>query len=146
MGDAVPIRSEPDTNSSGPLDARAQSIATTIKVLFNELPLPDQERVFAQLAEILRPIPAPRAGDVLGAVVYLLPKRSEWRVQELKKQIDDYGIEASAKEIYNALGYLTRKGKIKRIGHGLYSVDGAVMATMDDLGVGPPTRHEIDDT
>jgi hypothetical protein len=27
-----------------------------------------------------------------------------------------------------------------------YIVDGGLLETIEDLGVGPPTRHEIDDT
>src|SRR5690349_17245276 len=85
-------------------NARTQSIISTIKVLFSELPSAEQERVLDELTEILRPIPAPRAGDVLGALIHLLPKRPEWTVQELKQRIGEHGVEASPKEIYNALG------------------------------------------
>jgi hypothetical protein len=128
-------------------DARSDSIASTIRILFRELSLPYQERVLDDLTDILRPIPAPRAGDVLGAVIHLLAKSpsSEWSVRELKNAIDHHGIEATVKEIYNALGYLTRKRKIQRTGHGRYAVEGMQVVTSDDLG-GPPSRHEIDDT
>ena len=91
----------------------------------------------------MRPIRA-LAGDVLGAVIYLLPKRSEWSVQEIKKWIDDRGIEATATQIYNALGYLTRKQKIQRIGHGRYSIGGVPVVTSDDLGGAPSKDEEYD--
>jgi hypothetical protein len=129
-----------------PQNRRSDDFASTIKHLFTELPLAEKERVLAQLTEILRPIPAPRAGDVLNAVIHLLPRRTEWTVQELKSAICENQIEATDKEIYNALGYLTRKQKIQRVGHGRYMVDGVLVETVDDIGVGPPTRHEIDDT
>jgi hypothetical protein len=127
-------------------NARAESIISTIKILFGELSIADQKHLLTQLTEILRPIPAPRAGDVLSAVIHLLPKRPDWTVTELKQAIDRHGVEATPKEVYNALGYLTRKQKIQRVGHGRYMVDGALLETIDDLGVGPPARHEIDDT
>jgi hypothetical protein len=144
MADVLPIRKPLNAAESGFTDARAEGFALTIRQLFTELPLPDKERVHSQLTEILRPIPAPKAGDVLGAIIYLLPKRPEWSVQELKGLIDDYGIEATTKEIYNALGYLTRHSKIQRIGHGRYSIGGIPVITSDDLG-GAPSRNEEHD-
>jgi hypothetical protein len=65
---------------------------------------------------------------------------------DLKETVRAQGVSAEPKEIYNALGYLARKKKIKRVGHGKYIVDGSLVETIEDLGVGPPTRHEIDDT
>jgi len=145
MADIVQIPSTSERKSSAPANSRAESIVSTIKVLFSEIPVAEQERVLTDLTEILRPIPAPRAGDVLGALIHLLPKRAGWTVQELKQAIGEHGIAASPKEIYNALGYLTRKRKIQRTGYGRYAVEGMQVVTSDDLG-GPPSRHEIDDT
>jgi hypothetical protein len=143
MAKVVPLSI--DNQGARALPQRADDFISTIKFLFTELPLPDQERVLAQLTEFLRPIPAPRAGDVLGAVIHLLPKRPEWTVQELIDAVGAHNIEATAKEIYNALGYLTRKRKIQRMGYGRYAVEGIQVVTSDDLG-GPPSRHMNDDT
>jgi hypothetical protein len=94
---------------------------------------------------MIGPIPAPRAGEVLGTIVRLFRRGGDWTVHDLKRAISERGVEASSKEIYNALGYLARKKKIQRIGYGRYVVDGVEVVTADDLG-GPPSRHEIDDT
>lgn len=126
-------------------DARSDSIRATIKHLFSELPVEEQESLHVELYEILRPIPAPKAGDVLGAIIKFLPRKREWTVDDVKRNVDATGVSASPKEVYNALGYLTRKGRIQKAGYGRYIVDGLVFVTEDQLG-GAPSRHEIDDT
>jgi len=85
----------------------------------------------------------PMRGAVLGAVVQLLPRRTEWTVDGLKQEIAARGVEASAKEVYNSLGYLTRKKRIRRVGYGRYLIDGALLETADDLGL-DPARDEDD--
>lgn len=127
-------------------EERVERLVQAARTLIAELPPAEQERIFSELRKKLRPISAPQAGDVLGAIVRLFPRRPEWTVDGLKRDVQEEGISANAKQIYNALGYLKRKGKIQRVGHGRYIVDGALLETLEDLGAGPPTRHEIDDT
>jgi hypothetical protein len=145
MVEPVPLKSRKDRVDDDAHDERAVDFAATIRVLFKELSLADQEKVHSQLTEILRPIPAPRAGDVLGAVIHLFPKKAEWTVQELLAQLEAYGVAHTAKEVYNALGYLTRKQKIQRTGHGRYSIGGVSVVTSDELVEGPPSRFEEHD-
>lgn len=57
---------------------------------------------------------------VLYAVRELLSNHAEWTTTELKRQLCD----VSTKEIYNALGYLTRKRQVTRIGYGRYKKEG----------------------
>lgn len=127
------------------VDRRSEKIVEAIRVLITGLSAEEQERLLGEINAMLRPIPAPKAGDVLGAIVRLLPKQKNWTVEDLKHRISAQGVPASPKEIYNALGYLTRKKKIQRIGYGRYVVEGIPVFTSDDLG-GQPSRHEIDDT
>jgi len=124
-----------------PAGVCAENVVSAIKTLIAGLPRPEQERVLAELNKLVRPIPAPRAGEVLGAIVRLLPGRRDWTVDDLKRCIDAESVEARPKEIYNALGYLVRTGRIRRVGYGRYIVDGAELTTVDDLGL-PSTRHE----
>jgi hypothetical protein len=121
--------------------ARADNVVAAIKTLIAGLPRAEQERVLAEITKLVRPISAPRAGDVLGAIVRLLPARRDWKVEDLKRSIDAQRIEATPKQLYNALGYLRRTGRITRVGYGRYVVDGAELTTVDDLGL-PSTRHE----
>lgn len=137
-------RQVPQTANAS-MDAREESIVSTIRVLVNELPPEAQERVLTEIKEMIRPVSAPRGGEVLATIVRLFRKGDKWTVEGLKQAISERGVEASAREIYNALGYLTRKKKIQRVGYGRYIVDGVGVVTADDLG-GAPSRHEIDDT
>jgi hypothetical protein len=137
--------SEQDADKAA-AEQRAKSLASAIRTLIAELPAAEQEQLFAELRKKLRPISAPQAGDVLGAVVRLFPRQAEWTVEKLKEEVRQQGVPANDKQVYNAIGYLRRKGKIERVGHGRYMVEGALFETAEDLGIGPPTRHEIDDT
>ena len=125
--------------------ANRQKIADAIKLLLSTLPPEEQESVVREITEEIRPIPAPRAGQVLGAVLRLLPRRrtEEWTVEDIKQGVAEQGVPASDKEIYNSLGYLTRKKRIRRVGYGRYLVDGGLLVTADDLG-GEPVRYEDD--
>jgi hypothetical protein len=126
-----------------PADPNRQKISDAIKLLLSTLPPLDQERVLREITGEIQPIPAPRAGDVLGAVVRLLPRRrTEWTIDEIKQGVAEQGVPASAKELYNSLGYLTRKKRIRRVGYGRYLVDGGLLETADDLGLEPARDEE----
>ena len=128
---SLPASSErPNARSSD----RGDALISAIKVMFGELTPAQQEKLRTDLEGIVRPIPAPRAGDVLGAVIRLFPKQPEWTVQELLRRLEEGGVEHTTKEVYNALGYLTRKQKIQRTGHGRYSIGGVPVVTSDELG------------
>jgi hypothetical protein len=116
---------------------RSSTTADAILSLFAILSTEDQERIFKQIKTIVRPIQAPRAGEVLGAIVRLLPRRKSWAMPDIKGGIAREGVQASPKEIYNAIGYLTRKGRIKRVGYGRYIIDGAMLETLEDIGIEP---------
>ena len=63
-----------------------------------------------------------------------MPRTGAWTVDDLKKTIEKAGVDAKPKEIYNAIGYLTRRKHIQRISYGRYIVDGAYIETSEDLG------------
>ena len=122
----------------------SQSVVDAIKMLVGGLSDTERARVLAEITELIRPIPAHRAGDVLGAVIRFLPKLNKpegWTVDEVKKHVANQGVEAPAKDVYNAIGYLAKKGHIQRIGYGRYIVAGAELVTSEDFG-GANTRHE----
>jgi len=133
--------SQPPENVRAPGESRSEQISSLVKRLINELPPDEQERLLNEITEKLRPIPAPRAGDVLSAIVRLLPRRRDWTMEELKQGVSQRGIEASPKEVHNAVGYLVRKGRMRRVGYGRYVLDGVELVTSEDLG-GESSRHE----
>lgn len=116
------------------LDLRSEKIADAIRTLLSALPLDEQDKILQELSRKLRVIPAHRAGDVLGTIVRLLPLRKDWTIEDIKNGVVNRGIEAKPKDIYNAIGYLTRKRKIKRVGRGRYIVDGMPIVSADDFG------------
>jgi hypothetical protein len=142
MVDVVPF-SDRDEAPVESVDADRQRFVDAIKLLLRALPPEEQERILQEIIEAVRPVSLPKAGQLLGAIIQFLPRRKNWTVEAIKQEIASRGISAKAKEIYNSLGYLTRKGRIRRVGYGRYLVEGALLETADDLGL-PPARDEED--
>jgi hypothetical protein len=136
------IKNEGDPAPNALDDAHAESVIAAFKALLTGLSPDQQERVRSTLFPQNSP---PRAGQVLGTILRLVPKNRDFTIDDVKKSIESEGVQATAKAIYNALGYLVRKQKITRIGHGIYRLeDGEVLVTSDDLG-GAPSRVEEHD-
>jgi hypothetical protein len=131
----------PDT-----IDPHVESVLAAIKTLLSGLTAPERERVLGELAKAFRPISEPRAAasNLLSEVVRLLPEQRSWRVEDVRRRIEERGITADPKAVYNALGYLKRKGWIQHDGYGRYTAEGIHFVTSEDLG-GMPSRSEIDD-
>jgi hypothetical protein len=144
MADAQPIINAIEPAQNALDDAHAESIVTAFKALLAGLSPEKQERVRAELFKSFPANSAPRAGQVLGTILRLVPRDRPFTIEDVKKGIESEGIPATAKAIYNALGYLTRKEKITRIGHGRYVIDGLVWVTSDELG-GAPSKDEEHD-
>src|SRR5258708_36411935 len=136
MSKVVPFPPSPE-RSSADTDPRTEKIADAIKTLLSALTPDEQRCVLAQLTMAVEPIPAPNAGEVLGTIVRWMPRDSEWTVDDAKQAVAAEGVSATPKEVYNAIGYLTRKRHIQRIGYGRYLIDGAELRTLDDLGGAP---------
>ena len=123
------------------LAADSQDIAEKIKALLETVPQEGREAILESIAEFVKPIPVERAGEVLGVVVRFVQRQQEVTVGAVKEAVREAGLQATPKEVYNAIGYLTRKGHMRRTGYGRYSVDGVEIVTSDDLG-GASSRHE----
>jgi hypothetical protein len=143
MANVTPLKAVDQTPNALD-DAHAESVVTALKALLAGLSPAQQERVRAELLKSSS-FAIPRAAQVLGTILKLVPRDRPFTIEEVKKSIEAEGIQATAKAIYNALGYLTRKQKIVRVGHGRYIVDGVEIITTEELDAGPPTRNMIDD-
>jgi hypothetical protein len=142
MASVLPFQAKEKPPESA-ADSQSENIAHAIRLILATLPAAEQERVLREVINAIRPIVVPRAGEVMGAIVRLLPRQQNWTIDDLKEQIALQGIAATAKEVYNSLGYLVRKGHIRRVGYGRYLVGGGLLETADDLG-GEPARDEED--
>lgn len=131
MGAAHEHRSEAAEDASA---LRVDAMARGFLSLLETLTPGEKQAVLRRITDALRPIRTPNAGDVLGVVVQLMPRTGTWTVDDLRRTIEKSGVEAKPKEIYNALGYLTRRKHIQRISYGRYMVDGAMIETDEDLG------------
>ncbi|CCV14626.1 hypothetical protein MESS4_690017 [Mesorhizobium sp. STM 4661] len=118
----------------------AEQTLALVKTLIASLPVVERELVARELLKVVGTPDSPKAGDVLSTVVSLMKRRDEFTVAEVRQHVEDR-VGAAPKEIYNALGYLTRKGRLKRIGYGRYVVDGVGLSTSDDFGC-EMDRHE----
>lgn len=127
----------------------ASAIADAIWSLFNKLPREDRDMLVSQLLKAARPlIPASRAGDVLATVAKFLPKRRDWTAEQIRQEVSAAGITASSREVFNAIGYLARKGLVERKGAGRYLVGGGIAfesAGDDFLPPGDPRGYCDDD-
>lgn len=118
----------------------AEQTLALVRTLLASLPEAERQRIARELRNLVGEPDSPKAGDVLASVISLMKKQPEFTVAEVKQHVEERG-GASPKEVYNALGYLTRKGRLKRTGYGRYTVDGVEVTTSDDLG-GERDRHE----
>lgn len=146
MANVAPLPKQKDRADNRAADARTEQTLALVRTLLGSLPPEDRERFYREIAEKTRSTAAPRAGEVLGTIIRLLPRKEAWSMAELKQQVDGQGVEATDKEIYNAVGYLARKGRVRRVGYGRYLVDGTLLETADELGGQPSiTEGDLDD-
>jgi hypothetical protein len=139
MSNVQPFPAKSDTEQ--PTDRAVQAIVSAIDTLIDGLNPTEKELILRKVTEKLRPIPVPQAGDALGIVVQLIPRDRQWTVAELKRCVEEQNTPVTAKEIHNALGYLTRKRHIQRVGYGRYMLGGIPVVTTDEPGGQPSTTE-----
>ena len=142
MSDVVPFPPPRESPSVASVDPRDGKLIDAIKLLLSTLPRDEQLRVLQELTREVQPISAPRAGGVLGTIVRWIPPKRQWTVEDAKRGVAEQGVSASPKEVHNAIAYLTRKRRIRRISYGLYMVDDEAVVTSDNLGGGPPPMED----
>lgn len=137
------LPTKPRSAPIGAGEMRPDAIAVAIKQLFFQLPAADRQALLSEMVSTIPAIPAPRAGELLGTMAKILPMKPQWTVPEIREGISAAGVRAKPKEVYNALGYLTRRGYVRRLCYGRYLIDGALLITAEDLG-GEPARYDDD--
>ncbi len=135
MANAEFSSSRKDESDPSGIDPAVRPILSAIKAALADLSPLQRAQLLAELAVLQPALSAPRAGEILGKIIRLLPRQRTWTVEQVKQCVADEGISAEPKDVYNAMTYLARKGRITRLGYGRYSIDGAVIETCDDLGL-----------
>jgi len=144
------VAASPEPSDESALDAQSEALASSvvlsINTLLNGLPPNVQERVRAEIQKSFPENTKPRSREILATILKLVPRDREVTVDEVKKTVEAEGIQATAKGIADALGYLFRRQRITRLSHGRYMIEGmGELTTLEELDAGPPTRNMIDD-
>jgi hypothetical protein len=120
-------------------EGRAAEVIQLIRSLVAMLP-PERASSFLQcLREAgVKSQPSTRAGPVYDNVIELFAKnrRRDWSAAEVQAALTDRGAQADPKAVYNVLGYLVRRGRLKRYGRGRY--------LLVDLGVGIELDQDLE--
>lgn len=127
--------------------AAASDVQHAIRDLLQQLSEDERNSFIRSLSRELPATGTPKAGDILDAISRTIEaargERQHWSAADLKKVVVDQGIPAKPKEIYNAISYLARRGRIRQVGYGQYVLMdyGAGLVTPDDVGL-PPGADE----
>jgi hypothetical protein len=124
-------------------EERVAAIKSLVKTTLSR---DEQEQLIRELSEMVGTGQV-RRGAVVGAIAQILHLRDHWTVREIKERIiEEQRIPASGKEIHNAVGYLTRIGRLQRVGYGKYLVaGGGLLTTAEDLGGEPDRLEDLSD-
>src|SRR5690242_18189832 len=87
-------------------DQRVEKTFALLYTLVASLPAVEVERFVRELIAKYKIGATTRSGKLLGTILRILPKKESWSVAEIKQEIDDHGVEAEQKQVFNAMQYL----------------------------------------
>ena len=120
-------------------EARVAEVIQLIRSLVAMLP-PERGGVFLEsLRELgVTSQSSNRSGPVYDNVVdlFVRTRRRDWSAAEVQAALADSGVQADPKAVYNVLGYLARRGRLRRYGRGRY--------LLVDLGVGIELDQDLE--
>ena len=108
------------------LEVHEENLSAVIEKLMEVLP-PAERALYQQRAEIGRPVKrSPHATPVYDNVVQLFgrTKQREWTAPEVQEALKADGVQTEPQQVHNVLGYLARKGLLRRMSRGRYFVVG----------------------
>lgn len=136
-------RAESDSNTIADLeDARDAAVMKAVLTLLDTLPEARRQMVLQKLAASSKPVSTRKSNETMGIVLDFIRGKRNWSISEVKEEILQHHAETDPKEIYNTINYLAKTGRIKRIGHGKYMVDGNLVVSSDTLGEDPFPNHD----
>ncbi len=142
FGEFERARADRDTAVS-----RLNRFGETIQLLLAGMTEPERSSLTRKFAEIQSGI-TPRGGDVFNNVVALFKRdhRTEWSIPDIQSELERGGTPVESKALSNAVLYLAKIGRLKRVGRGQYVVEefgvGIQMDGPDD-GHLWATEHEV---
>jgi hypothetical protein len=120
-------------------EGRVAEVIQLIRSLIAMLP-PDRANSFLRCLRDagVKSESSTRAGPVYDNVIELFAKnrRRDWSAAEVQAALTNRGAQADPKAVYNVLGYLVRRGRLKRYGRGRY--------LLVDLGVGIELDQDLE--
>jgi hypothetical protein len=127
--------------------SRLNRFAETIQLLLAGIPEPERSELTCKFAEIQSGVQS-RGGEVFNNVVALFKRdhRPEWTIPAIQSALERDGTPPEAKALSNAVLYLAKTGRLRRVGRGQYIVEesgaGIQMDGPDD-GHLWATEHEV---
>lgn len=127
-------------------DERTAAVLKAVTTLLDSLSESDRQAVLRKYAASAKPISSRKAGEIMGIVLKFIPQKRPWTIGELKDEVLQQHTDANPKDIYNTINYLAKSGRIRRIGHGKYMVDGNLVVSADHFSDEPlPKDDPADD-
>lgn len=131
--------------SSSADDERDAAVMKAVLTLLDTLPEARRQLVLQKLSAGTKPVSSRRSGEVMGIVLNFIQNKKTWSISQVKDEILQQHTDANPKDIYNSINYLAKTGRIKRIGHGKYMIDGNLVVSSDPLGEDPfPNDDQAD--
>jgi hypothetical protein len=105
-------------------NARLNRFGETIQLLLAGLPELDRSELARKFDEIRSGVQA-RGGEAFNNVVALFKRdnRAEWTARSILSELEKAGAAAEPKAVSNAVMYLTKIGRLRRVGRGQYIVE-----------------------
>lgn len=141
MAQVTPI----PTASGEPEDERDAAVMRAVMTLLDTLPEARRQTVLQRLSASARPVAFRKSSDMMGIVLDFIKGKKSWTVGQIKDEILQQHTDVNPKDVYNTVNYLAKSGRIRRIGHGKYMIDGNLVISSDQLGENPfPNDDQAD--
>jgi hypothetical protein len=127
--------------------ARLNRFGETIQLVLAGLAEPDRSELTRKFADI-QAGPTPRGGEVFNNVVALFKRdhRAEWTIPDIHSELEKSGSPPEPKALSNAVLYLAKIGRLRRVGRGQYIVEesgGGIQLDGPEHGHHYVTEHEV---
>jgi hypothetical protein len=128
-------------------ESRLSRFAETIQLFLANLP-PDAQPEFLKRFQEIRDGVQQRGGEVFNNVVALFKRdhRPEWTISAIQTELEKTGAAPEPKALSNAVLYLAKTGRLRRVGRGQYIVEGSgagIQMDGPDDGHLWATEHEV---